>query len=256
MHDITSSFDVIKVDESGFFETKVQVCIENTYSLLVNGELIVRLSLSPTDLIAYAAGYLICEGLIDNYSQIEKIDIIDDKILVIAPTVETESLTQRMEIFSSGYPGKLGGWKSLNIPIHSTKKVTKEAIFRAAKNVNALAEIWIKTGGTHGSLIADKDGELISYAEDMGRHTSIDKAVGKAVIMGTNLEDCIIACSGRMPADMVAKCYRAGFSIIISHNAPFTEGINLAKKLNLTLIGFARPPRMIIYSGFDRVILK
>ena len=78
MHDITSSFDVIKVDESGFFETKVQVCIENTYSLLVNGELIVRLSLSPTDLIAYAAGYLICEGLIDNYSQIEKIDIIDE----------------------------------------------------------------------------------------------------------------------------------------------------------------------------------
>jgi len=57
-----------------------------------------------------------------------------------------------------------------------------------------------------------------------------------------------------MPAGMVSKIWRAGIPIIITNNAPSDAGIELAREVNLTLAGFVRPPRMVIYSGKERIV--
>ncbi len=56
-----------------------------------------------------------------------------------------------------------------------------------------------------------------------------------------------------MAGGMVAKAYRAGVPILISNTAPFSTGIDPARQLNMTLVCFARPPRMLIYSGKERI---
>jgi FdhD protein len=60
---------------------------------------------------------------------------------------------------------------------------------------------------------------------------------------------------GRMPAGMVAKAYRAGISIVASNTVPFSTGIRLARQVNMTLAGFVRPPRAVIYSVPERIRL-
>ena len=77
----------------------------------------------------------------------------------------------------------------------------------------------------------DGTGGIVSYAEDIGRHNSMDKAVGKALMLGKDLTQCYMVCTGRMAGGMVAKAYRAGTPILISNTAPFSTGIDLARQV-------------------------
>ena len=45
----------------------------------------------------------------------------------------------------------------------------------------------------------------------------------------------------------------AEISVVISNNAAFAGGIEFAKKTNMTLAGFVRPPNMTIYAGGHRI---
>ncbi|MFH0968512.1 MAG: formate dehydrogenase accessory sulfurtransferase FdhD, partial [Methanobacteriota archaeon] len=128
-----------------------------------------------------------------------------------------------------------------------------ETILRSMARVNDYSVIWKRTGGMHCSLIIQEDGTVICGVEDMGRHTTVDKAVGIAVMEGIDLSHCYLVCSGRLPVDMVAKAYRAGIPVMVSNNAAFAGGIDFAQRANMTLAGFVRPPEMTIYTGINRI---
>jgi FdhD protein len=119
--------------------------------------------------------------------------------------------------------------------------------------INERAPLWKVTGGTHCAVILDECGNVKSVIEDMGRHNAVDKAVGKALLDNVDLSRCFMVCTGRLPAGMVAKAYRAGISIFASNTAPFSTGICLARRVNMTLAGFVRPPRAMIYSVPERI---
>jgi FdhD protein len=60
--------------------------------------------------------------------------------------------------------------------------------------------------------------------------------------------------TGRISSDIAVKAAKAGIPIIVSHSAPTDMALNIAKKANITMIGFARGNRMSIYCGSDRII--
>jgi FdhD protein len=95
----------------------------------------------------------------------------------------------------------------------------------------------------------------VSCAEDVGRHNSVDKAIGKALLAGVDTGGTFLCCSGRMPEGMVSKIYHAGVPVVVTNNAPSAAGIDLARRVRLTLAGFVRPPRMNIYSVPERIIV-
>jgi FdhD protein len=128
-----------------------------------------------------------------------------------------------------------------------------ETILESMGRVNDYSVIWKRTGGMHCSLILQEDGEVVCGVEDMGRHTTVDKAVGIALLQGVDLGRCYLVCSGRLPVDMVAKVYRAGIPVMVSNNAAFAGGIEFAERANMTLAGFVRPPRMTLYTGAHRI---
>jgi len=43
--------------------------------------------------------------------------------------------------------------------------------------------------------------------------------------------------------------------VVVTNNAPSAAGIDLARRVRLTLAGFVRPPRMNIYSVPERIIV-
>ena len=137
--------------------------------------------------------------------------------------------------------------------ITSTTLVSRDTIFSAMSCLNDHAVLWKQTGGTHCTVLFDAGGNVVAHAEDIGRHNSVDKVIGKAILAGIDLDRTFITCSGRMPAGMVSKFWRSGIPIVITNNAPSAAGIDLARRVNLTLAGFVRPPRMVIYSGPERI---
>ena len=250
---ITQEYDIIDITENGINQTWVEVCVEDSVNLLVNGTRVASLTITPRDLEAYAYGYLICEGIVSGIDAITDVHIDFPNIYAEVSSFSREISPEQTEIRSSGCVGIKTTWATLCEPLGEGISLELRTLFQGMRSINECAPLWKTTGGTHCAVILDECGNVKSAIEDMGRHNAVDKAVGTALLDGVDLSRCFMVCTGRLPAGMVAKVYRAGISIFASNTAPFSTGICLARQVNMTLAGFVRPPRAMIYSVPERI---
>ncbi len=248
---LTRRVNVIMADGDGVRRERAEVCVESTVELRVNGARLVRLALTRDRLEAFACGFLVCEGVVPSVDAIESVAV--DGGVVDARIPGLPDAAPDVELCTSGCPGLACGLDACREPLPAGPGVELDGLMRAAGLVNDLARLWRRTGGTHCSVIVGMDGGVIASSEDMGRHTSVDKAVGTALLDGADLSSALLVCTGRLPSGMVAKVYRAGIPVVVSNTAPVLAGLELAERLNVTVVGFARPPRLTIYTHPERV---
>jgi FdhD protein len=251
---MTLDHRILAVGENVVEQATVQVCIEDTVTLVLNRIPVTTLKITPADLESFAIGFLVCEGLVRDPTSITAVEIDPPFISVAADNCSVEEHGPPLEVRSAG-TGISHRQEISGSPLEGGISIDKEILFEGTRQVHETASVWRSTGGTHCTILVDARGTIVAAAEDIGRHNSVDKAVGKAILSGTDPAGCFMVCTGRLPADMVAKVYRAGISIVVSNNAPFSSGIALAERKNLTLVGFARPPRMSIYTHPERILL-
>ena len=113
-------------------------------------------------------------------------------------------------------------------------------------------ELYEQTGCVHTAKIYAQDGRYF-IGEDIAQHNTIDKAVGKAVLAGAQLQNSFLMVSGRLSSEMVAKAVMHGIPVLVSRTAPTSLGVVIARKFNLTLCGFARGENINVYSGAERI---
>jgi len=253
--EVTRDYDILDIDGENVAGTRADVCVEETVNLLVNGARIASLTVSPRDLEAFAYGYLVCEGIVPGIDAIEDVRIDYPDIHAVVSSVSPGVSTGATEIRSSGCVGIRTTWSSLTEPLGDGIAIDLPTLFRGMGRINECAPLWKATGGTHCSIVLDEEAGVVSAVEDIGRHTSVDKAIGRALLGGADLSRCFMVITGRLAVGMVAKAYRGGITILASNTAPFSTGICLARQVNMTLAGFARPPRVTFYSSPWRIRL-
>jgi len=104
-------------------------------------------------------------------------------------------------------------------------------------------------GGVHSCALCSQD-EIIIFEEDIGRHNALDKILGRALLQDIDLSDKIILTSGRISSEILIKVGKRAIPVLISRAAPTNLAIEMARELNITLIGFARGEKLNIYSNF------
>lgn len=109
------------------------------------------------------------------------------------------------------------------------------------------------TGGLHGAAIRNTEGDLLGVAEDIGRHNAVDKAIGMAAASRLALSDSILVVSGRTSFEIAQKAAVAGIPIVAGVSAASSLAVQLGLDLGMTLIGFVRGDRMVVYCGDSRV---
>ena len=65
-----------------------------------------------------------------------------------------------------------------------------------------------------------------------------------------------IACSGRLNFELVQKALMANIGLMVGVGAPTSLAIDLAKRYNMTLLGFVKEDSFNIYSNINRVVIK
>ncbi len=117
--------------------------------------------------------------------------------------------------------------------------------------------VFVRTGGLHAAALFTASGELLVLREDIGRHNAVDKVIGWALLSGrVPLSDHIMLVSGRGGFEIVQKSIAAGIPLLASVSAPSSLAVQLAREMGLTLVGFLRGRRFVIYAGEERIAVS
>jgi FdhD protein len=254
--------DILRIDVSDRKAQRIKDCVaqEKPLHLFVNRTLYATIFCSPLNLKELAVGHLVSEGIVKSIEEIEEIDLKKDVCRVklrssvdLKKRIGLSKHFQRVILSACGSGGAFRpSWRMSRIESNLT--VRAEVILSCVNQVNKTAEIFRKTGGVHAAAVFENDGTAIAFAEDVGRHNAVDKALGVAIMHKVDLENCFLASTGRLTGDIVMKAARVKVPIVASIAAALDSGIAVAKEANLTLIGFVRGGHMNVYS-FDKKIL-
>ena len=97
------------------------------------------------------------------------------------------------------------------------------------------------TRSVHSCLVLYR-GEIVCQCEDLGRHNAMDKAVGRMMLEGIPLAECVLYTSGRVPVDMVRKAIRAGVPALVSKSMPTVQSLALAARYRMQLLCAKKNP--------------
>ncbi|MFH0931677.1 MAG: formate dehydrogenase accessory sulfurtransferase FdhD, partial [Candidatus Zixiibacteriota bacterium] len=131
--------------------------------------------------------------------------------------------------------------------------ISANEIIKLMKEFEVKSSVFKSTGGTHSAALADKE-KILLFKEDIGRHNAVDKILGESLIENIPWQDKLLISSGRVSSDILLKAGRAKINLIISRSAPTSLALELAQRLGITVIGFARGKRMNIYTYPMRVV--
>jgi FdhD protein len=134
-------------------------------------------------------------------------------------------------------------------------RIDPEVLCRLPDILRSEQAVFSRTGGLHAAALFDAGGQLIAVREDIGRHNAVDKIIGWALLQKhLPLSGHAMLVSGRGGFEIAQKALAAGIPILASVSAPSSLAVKLARELGLTLVGFLRGRRFVVYSGEFRCL--
>ena len=219
-------------------------------------------------------GFLFNERVVEQINHIDNIELVGDTVgqyKLKNKAVATINNSENIDIdkikrnfltnSSCGVCGKTS-LDSLEIIkkdkiLRSVPKINHEIIMKSPLMLRENQSEFAKTGGIHASGLFDKKGNVIALREDVGRHNALDKLIG--LVLKENLLDNnsqFLTCSGRLNFDLVQKALMANIGVLVGVGAPTSLAVDLAKKFNMTLVGFVKDKSFNIYSNNEKIIIK
>jgi len=224
---------------------------------------------TPGSDLELAAGFLLTEGLITRRDQIVSLDqVVQDGEAnrgnvvraVLAPESAPDFEKMRRHFFAASSCGICGKASIDAVRAHALEppnpefRLDAEVLVRLPDELRASQAVFGRTGGLHAAALFDAKGKLLVLREDIGRHNAVDKVIGWALLENrVPLGDAVLMVSGRGGFEIVQKAIVAGLPIVASVSAPSSLAVQLARELGLTLIGFLRGRRFVIYAGEERI---
>ena len=215
-------------------------------------------------------GFLLTEGVIRSIDDVQSVAHcrspsdkgLHNSILVeLSPGVELlPGLLERHTVVSSscGICGKTSIDAVQSGGISQTQhqlKISGERLMLLPHQLRSQQPGFERTGGVHAAALFDAEGQLFGLCEDVGRHNALDKVLGKQCLEhGLPLKAVGVMLSGRVSFELIQKAAVAGAEIVVAIGAPSSLAIELASALQITLVGFVRETRLVVYCDAGRVL--
>lgn len=129
------------------------------------------------------------------------------------------------------------------------ERFSSEILHKMYSKMNSFQETFKASGGSHAAAIFDKNQNLLTIKEDIGRHNAVDKTVGELLIKNSLKKANYLLVSGRVSYEIVSKAFIAKIPIIAAVSACSSLAVDFAKEFGICLIGFTRENKMTIYSN-------
>ena len=236
------------------------VAVEALYTLSVNGISAVSLVCTPRDLEDLAAGFLLSQRMISNARDVKSLTVRHDEALIEVETAAPVDVSKVIGRIGAMAPGCGAGAFSLEMMqemsrawrVQSEISAPATAISDLMRRFQAASELFKSTGGVHSAALCDPQ-SLILHRDDIGRHNAVDKVFGRCLLADIATRDRVLLTSGRVSSDTLVKTALREVPILVSRSAPTSLAVELASKVGMTLVGFARGGRLNIYANDWRI---
>ena len=240
-------------------EVAASVIGEIRFTIFVEDRELVTLMCSAWQLPQLVVGFLFLEGLIETIDDIEMLRVcLEDRVGDVRLANGFPDVPPR-KILTSGCTGGVSFGKYLDqveqfrLPLQGVH-VSPSRMYGALRALYDHSALYRVSGGVHTSIfvLANSD-EPRFVAEDIGRHNTLDKLQGMALLGGVDTRDGLIIASGRISSEMLFKAAIMGVPIVGSRTSPTNLALAVADRLNITVCGYLRQGSMNVYTHPERI---
>lgn len=244
---------------------KEQDCLaeETPVALIYNGVSHAVMLATAQDLEDFALGFSLSEGIISRVDELYSTDVVShDNGIEVHCDIASErfaKLKERRRTLAGKTGCGLCGAENLAQAMRYPAPLKLRHNFEVAGMIRGLQGMQIQqtlqqqTGATHASAYVQADGKIALLREDVGRHNALDKLIGALAKASVDSAGFIITTS-RASFEMVQKTASAGVSMLIAVSAPTGLAVRVAEQCGLTLVGFARENRFVVYSHAEHIL--
>lgn len=259
-HRATNRVDICRLRNASHPEMAAdRVIVEEPLTIMIHRVGSFTVMCTPLDIEALAVGFLYSEGMIDSADEVTAIAVKESLPNVVGLEIQRPGqmdIARNLVVASScGMCGVRNIQKMLADvpPCRHSLEVPEDLLHEVTESLRSMQKTFELTGSSHAAALFDRDGAVIAFAEDIGRHNALDKAIGKCLLARRRPQGCGVALSGRVSLEMVTKAARAGVELIVAVSGVSSYAITAARHWNITLCGFVRGGRINIYTDPTRI---
>ena len=261
--EVRRAVPAVRVEESSACPVVEQIAEEAPIALVYNGVPHVVVMASPADLEDLALGFSLSEGVIGSAAELGGIEIVPEKtgysVYLSVPPERVAIIEQRRRNMTARTGCGVCGAETIeqamrNVPrvaapkVPARQQVTRQAIAGAMKQLPSLQTLNAATGATHAAAWANISGQLQLVREDVGRHNALDKLIGAIAKEDVDTAQGFAVITSRASYEMVQKAAMAGIGLLAAVSAPTALAVRIAREAGVTLAGFVRGERCMVYS--------
>ena len=230
-----------------------EVVAEYPVPLVVNGQEMATLVASPHELNFLVVGFLRLQGFISQLADIEMLSVCQD--FGGANVRIKGELPQRLKpVLTSGCGTGITFATPAATQVAADNRYSPAQIFSLMAELGKRAERYRSHGGIHSAAVGDGE-QMLLYAEDLGRHNTLDRIAGEALFKGIDLNGLMLVTSGRISTEMAAKAAQLGIVLLASRTSPTDMAVRLCQESAVTLIGYLRAATFQLYTHPERLIM-
>jgi FdhD protein len=245
------------------------VAAEEPLEIRMGGDVLTITMRTPGDDFELAAGFLHAEGVVNRRDDITRISYGSAPDGTMTGNVVEVALRREGSVDVAAFERHVVAASSCGIcgrtsiaavcaretpPPNPHFRIDPNLLTQLPAVLRSAQQIFGRTGGLHAAGLFDATGTLVLVREDIGRHNAVDKVVGSALLQGRlPLDERLLLVSGRGGFEIVQKALVAGVPILASVSAPSSLAVQMARAGGLTLVGFLRDRRFVVYSHAKRI---
>lgn len=241
---------------------------ESPLTVYLDGQELVTLLVTPTDVEDLVYGHLCSEGILTGIEDVANVSVDHTLGLVrvrtrLDPSVLKERIqTGGKRVLASGCGANAHFYRAIDFEkmrfqfTPNSPEINSETVMALARELGQASSLYALTKGSHCAGIASADGALLVLRDDIGRHNALDKALGFLLRSEVAAYDKIALVTGRASSDIVIKCTRIGIPVIVSRAAPTDLAVRIANQVGITLVGLARGNSFTVFSQGRRILTQ
>lgn len=244
-------------------ERQEAVAVEAPVAMVFNDHSFAVMLATPLHLADFARGFALTEGVVEDVGEIGEIEVRPAErgfeVRVAVPEARALALRARQRAMAGRSGCGVCGADSFAeamrpvARLETPTRISADAINEAMAHLKDGQVLNASVGAVHGAAFADLSGAIRVAREDVGRHNALDKTIGALAAAGLDPVSGFAVVSSRCAYELVHKAAMARIGLIAAVSAPTSLAIELAEKVGVGLIGFAREGRFTVYASPWRI---